>query len=134
MIETIGHLHQAGLAAPVCVAVHAVFARTAFEDLRAAGARVIVSCDTVRHPSNRISLAPVIAASLHTFVPAGAARIGPLDRTLRVSGGVLLIVLAATEAVGRWGYIGVVPLLTGVAGTCPLYSLFGLSTWARARR
>ena len=60
--------------------------------------------------------------------------IGPIDRTLRVSGGVLLIVLAATEIIGLWGYIGVVPLLTGVIGTCPLYSLFGFSTCARARR
>jgi len=60
--------------------------------------------------------------------------IGPLDRTLRVSGGVLLIVLAATEIIGRWGYIGVVPLVTGVIGTCPLYSLFGFSTCAHARR
>ncbi|MBD9666930.1 hypothetical protein J2W37_002230 [Variovorax paradoxus] len=60
--------------------------------------------------------------------------IGPLERTARVSGGTLLIVLAATEIIGRWGYIGVVPLLTGVIGTCPLYSLFGFSTCARARR
>ena len=60
--------------------------------------------------------------------------IGPLDRTVRVSGGVLLIVLAATEIIGLWGYIGVVPLLTGVIGTCPLYSLFGFSTCARAKR
>lgn len=60
--------------------------------------------------------------------------IGPLDRTLRVSGGVLLIVLAATEIIGRWGYIGVVPLLTGLIGTCPLYTLLGVSTCARARR
>ena len=60
--------------------------------------------------------------------------IGPLDRTLRVSGGVLLIVLAATEIIGRWGYIGVVPLLTGLVSTCPLYSLLGVSTCARARR
>lgn len=60
--------------------------------------------------------------------------IGSLDRTLRVSGGVLLIVLAATEIIGPWGYIGVVPLLTGMIGTCPLYSLFGIRTCARARR
>ncbi|CAN7667476.1 DUF2892 domain-containing protein [Variovorax paradoxus] len=60
--------------------------------------------------------------------------IGPLERTARVGGGTLLIMLAATEIVGRWGYIGVVPLLTGVIGTCPLYSLFGFSTCARARR
>jgi len=60
--------------------------------------------------------------------------VGPLDRTARVSGGMLLIMLAATEIIGRWGYIGVVPLLTGLISTCPLYSLFGFSTCARARR
>lgn len=66
MIETVGHLRRAGLTAPVCVAVHAVFAQTAFEDLRAADAGAIVSCDTIRHPSNRISLAPSIAAVVRT--------------------------------------------------------------------
>ena len=76
MIETVGHLHQAGLAAPICVAVHAVFAQTAFEDLRAAGAGDIVSCDTIRHPSNRIPLAAAIAASLRTLLPERTARIG----------------------------------------------------------
>lgn len=70
MIETVGHLRQAGLAAPVCVAVHAVFAQTAFEDLRAAGAGEIVSCDTIRHPSNRIPLAAAIAAGVRTLLPA----------------------------------------------------------------
>jgi ribose-phosphate pyrophosphokinase len=61
MIETIGHLRRAGLPAPVCVAVHAVFAQTAFDDLRAAGAGDVVSSDTIRHPSNRISLTAAIA-------------------------------------------------------------------------
>jgi ribose-phosphate pyrophosphokinase len=61
MIETIGHLRRAGLAAPVCVAVHAVFAQTAFDDLRAAGAGSVVSCDTIRHPSNCIPLTAAIA-------------------------------------------------------------------------
>ncbi len=69
MIETVGHLCRAGLAAPVCVAVHAVFAQTAFEDLRAAGAGDIVSCDTIRHPSNRISLAAAIAACVRAMLP-----------------------------------------------------------------
>lgn len=63
MIETVGHLRRAGLAAPVCVAVHAIFAQSAFEDLRAAGAADIVSCDTIVHPSNRIALAAAIAAA-----------------------------------------------------------------------
>ncbi|KLN53281.1 ribose-phosphate pyrophosphokinase [Variovorax paradoxus] len=76
MIETVGHLRRAGLAAPVCVAIHPVFAQTAFEDLRAAGAGEIVSCDTIRHPSNRIPLATAIAASLRTLLPERTARIG----------------------------------------------------------
>ena len=69
MIETVGHLRRAGLAAPVCIAVHAVFAQTAYEDLRAAGASDIVSCDTIRHPSNRISLAAAIAAGVRELLP-----------------------------------------------------------------
>lgn len=53
---------------------------------------------------------------------------GNLDRALRVVAGLLLIGLAATNTVGAWGYIGVVPLLTGAIGTCPLYSILGLNT------
>lgn len=73
MIETTKHLLRAGLAAPVCVAVHPVFAQTAFEDLRAAHVSDIVSCDTIWHPSNRIPLAPAIAAGILMFLPEGAA-------------------------------------------------------------
>ncbi|WP_444813800.1 YgaP family membrane protein [Variovorax arabinosiphilus] len=36
--------------------------------------------------------------------------------------------------IGDWGYIGVVPLLTGLVGTCPLYTLLGLSTCPRDGR
>ncbi len=53
---------------------------------------------------------------------------GNLDRTMRVAAGLLLIGLAATHTVGAWGYIGVVPLLTGAIGMCPLYSILGLNT------
>lgn len=53
---------------------------------------------------------------------------GNLDRALRVVAGLLLIGLAATDSIGVWGYIGVVPLLTGVIGMCPLYSILGLNT------
>ncbi len=69
MIETVAHLRRAGLVAPVCVAVHAVFAQRAFEDLRAAGVADIVSCDTIPHPSNRIALASVIAAGVRQLLP-----------------------------------------------------------------
>ena len=42
--------------------------------------------------------------------------------------GLVLIGLAATGTVGWWGWLGVVPLLTGLAGTCPAYSLLGMNT------
>jgi hypothetical protein len=53
---------------------------------------------------------------------------GTLDRTLRVAAGVVLIGLAATGTVGAWGWVGVVPLLTGALGMCPLYTLLGINT------
>lgn len=64
MIAAVGHLRRAGMAPPVCVAVHAVFAQTAFENLREAGAGDIVSCNTITHPTNRISIVPAVAAAV----------------------------------------------------------------------
>ncbi len=52
---------------------------------------------------------------------------GTVDRVLRVALGVALLFVAVTGR-GVWGYIGVVPLLTGLMGTCPLYSVLGIST------
>lgn len=71
MVETVGHLRRAGLAAPTCVAVHAIFAESAFEDLRASGAADIVSCDTIVHSSNRIALFTAIGAGVREML-AGA--------------------------------------------------------------
>jgi hypothetical protein len=53
---------------------------------------------------------------------------GTIDRALRVIAGLVLIGLAASGTVGVWGWIGVVPLLTGLVGFCPAYAIFGLST------
>lgn len=52
----------------------------------------------------------------------------PVERVVRVALGVGLIAMAAMGTIGAWGYIGVVPVLTGALGSCPLYTLFGLST------
>lgn len=59
---------------------------------------------------------------------------GTVDRILRVVAGLILIALAATGTIGLWGYIGVVPLLTGAVGFCPLYSVLGISTCPMKRR
>jgi len=59
---------------------------------------------------------------------------GSLDRAARVAGGLVLIGLAATHVVGLWGYVGVVPLLTGAVGMCPLYSILGINTCGLKQR
>ena len=54
--------------------------------------------------------------------------VGSIDRILRVVIGLALVVMAATGTIAAWGYIGVIPLVTGLMGTCPLYRLLGIST------
>ena len=54
--------------------------------------------------------------------------IGSMDRMLRIVVGLALVGLAVTGTVGWWGWIGAVPLLTGLFGTCPLYSMLGINT------
>ncbi len=56
------------------------------------------------------------------------ANVGGIDRIARIGAGIVLIALAATGTVGVWGFLGVVPLATGLSGWCPAYLPFGLST------
>lgn len=50
------------------------------------------------------------------------------DRIMRTVTGLTLVLAAATGFIGFWGWLGVVPLVTGVVGFCPLYKVFGLSS------
>ena len=57
--------------------------------------------------------------------------VGMLDRVVRVALGVLLIAVALGYVPGYqtvWAWVGLIPLLTGVFGTCPLYSALGINT------
>ena len=54
--------------------------------------------------------------------------VGGIDKVLRIVIGVVLIGLAASGRIGAWGYIGILPLLTGLFGRCGLYSLLGINT------
>lgn len=56
---------------------------------------------------------------------------GAVDRALRVALGLLLVSLAVTVPSAWWAWIGVVPLITGITGFCPLYRVFGVSSCAR---
>lgn len=57
---------------------------------------------------------------------------GTIDRVLRVAVGLALLVwFFVDQGQGFWHYaklLGVVPLLTGLLGSCPVYSIFGIST------
>ena len=57
--------------------------------------------------------------------------VGGLDRILRIVVGLLLIGLALGGQIGAWGWIGVVPLLTGAFSFCPLYRMLGINTGAK---
>lgn len=56
---------------------------------------------------------------------------GTIDRALRVVAGLVLIALAAMGTFAPWGYLGVVPLVTGALGWCPVYLPFGIKTCKR---
>ncbi|MCC7040457.1 MAG: DUF2892 domain-containing protein [Burkholderiales bacterium] len=56
------------------------------------------------------------------------ANVGGIDRIVRIVVGLGLIAATLTGAIGAWGWIGIVPLATGLFRVCPAYSLFGKST------
>ena len=56
------------------------------------------------------------------------ANVGSIDQAVRVIVGLSLIVATLVGAIGLWGWIGIVPLLTGSFRFCPAYMPFGIST------
>jgi hypothetical protein len=53
---------------------------------------------------------------------------GMIDRALRVIVGLAILSLAFVGPQTPWGYLGLIPLLTGVVGFCPLYAALGVNT------
>ena len=53
---------------------------------------------------------------------------GKLDRALRIVLGLALLSLVFVGPQTIWGLIGLVPLVTGLVGNCPVYSVLGIST------
>lgn len=54
--------------------------------------------------------------------------VGQTDRVLRITAGSLLILLSLSGVIGAWGWIGLVPLATGIFRFCPAYPLLGMNT------
>ncbi|MFC2992571.1 MULTISPECIES: YgaP family membrane protein [Halomonas] len=56
------------------------------------------------------------------------SNVGGADKIARIVVGAVLIGLALTGVIGVWGWIGVVPLATGLFNFCPAYTLLGVNT------
>jgi hypothetical protein len=52
----------------------------------------------------------------------------PVERSIRVLLGLALLSLAFVGPKTPWGYLGIIPLVTGLVGTCPFYTLIGFSS------
>jgi ribose-phosphate pyrophosphokinase len=70
MVEATRQLRAAGYAPPTCIAIHAVFADAVNDELVAAGARGIITCNTIPHATNEICVAPQIADAVRVRLGA----------------------------------------------------------------
>lgn len=62
-----------------------------------------------------------------------ARNVGPIDRSLRILLGIGLLSLVFVGPRTPWGWLGIIPLVTAVFSTCPLYSLLGVNTCSKTR-
>ena len=68
MIVTLNHLKDKGLAAPLCVGVHGIFAGNAYEELMQAGAARVVTTNTIAHSSNGIDISALLADGVRALL------------------------------------------------------------------
>lgn len=54
---------------------------------------------------------------------------GAMDRVVRIAAGLGLLAIVFVGPQTPWGYLGLVPLVTGIVGFCPAYCPLGLSTF-----
>ncbi len=64
MIETIKHIQAYGYRSILCIGVHAVFAKNAYQLLLKTGVKEIITCNTIAHPSNKIDLSHLVIDAL----------------------------------------------------------------------
>jgi hypothetical protein len=54
--------------------------------------------------------------------------VGTVDKVIRIVLGVVLLALVFVGPQTPWGWIGIIPLVTGLIGFCPLYGVLGMNT------
>jgi hypothetical protein len=57
--------------------------------------------------------------------------VGGIDRIFRISVGIVLVILAANDIVGWWGWLGLIPMATGIFRFCPAYPLLGINSCSK---
>ena len=65
-------------------------------------------------------------------ISAGRYNVGHIDLLIRILIGIAMMALADLSWIGSWGWIGLLPALTGVFRYCPLYALLGFNTYRSA--
>ncbi len=60
--------------------------------------------------------------------------VGQIDRAIRIVAGLSLVLLSTGGVIGAWGWIGLIPLATGIVRVCPVYMPFGLSSCSSVKR
>ena len=58
----------------------------------------------------------------------------PIERLLRIVFGLVILSLVFFGPQTAWGFLGAIPLITGVIGSCPLYTMLGFSTCPAQRQ
>ena len=53
---------------------------------------------------------------------------GSIDRAVRIIAGIAILSLYFIGPKSPWALLGLIPLLTGFIGSCPVYTLLGVST------
>lgn len=64
MIKTVEQMHKAEMKPPICIGVHAVFAKNAYEQLKLSGVKDIITCNTISHHSNKIDVSIILSEAI----------------------------------------------------------------------
>jgi O-antigen ligase len=88
----------------------------------------------VQHSLAPLAEPPAPTDGIHLTGIVMKTNVGGIDRILRIAFGALLIVLALAGTIGAWGWLGLIPLATGIFRTCPLYQLIGFSSCPMEKR
>ncbi len=81
MVEAVRWISDAGLAKPICVGIHGLFADGARDKLDAVGVKQVVTCNTVPHPTNAIDISEELVAGVGALLSNEELLSSPLEES-----------------------------------------------------